>query len=119
MHRATLLLTRKGLNSSHDDTINIDRSEDSMGMFKVTYKYEGSPNTRTFVACEMNVLQYVEDILTSLSYDVDPFHHIQVDTAIHPSVMYHHLDLEMSCVRDRILNQIENALRFEVTMNRV
>ena len=114
MIRATILITRKGKTSEFDDKINISQTSESSEVYSVSYTTPESRSTRAFSASYTSVLQYVEDILTSLKYDTEPFAYIQVYTAIHPSVMYHVVDIDDCDARRVILNQIRDSMRFNV-----
>jgi hypothetical protein len=59
------------------------------------------------------LLDHLENILHSMRYDMDPFEHIQVDTPMAPSVMYHISDLDNAEVRELILDMIRDALRLD------
>ena len=114
MIRATILITKKNMTSSHDDKITIRQSDESCDLYTVVYHTPDVRSDRQFTTTEARVQQYLEDVLDSLVCDTDPFEHVQVYTAIHPSVIYHVSDLESTVMRRRILNQIRDALRFDV-----
>lgn len=115
MHNATLLLTRPNKSSAHDDRVVISQTPECPDMFRVTYTSPEFKNTREFITSYSSALNYVEDILVSLQYDVEPFEHVQSYTAIHPAVLYHSVDMSDCCVRRIILNQFRDALRFNVS----
>jgi hypothetical protein len=112
MITATLIITSKDKPSSHDDTITISAVEDSRAVFEVVYSTPDWKVPRTFTTRDLNVLDYIEDTLKSLSYDVDPFQAVQLYTSVHPSVMYHIADMSDPAIRRLILNQIRDAMRF-------
>jgi len=116
MHTATILLTRQNKTSAHDDRIVISQIADCSEMYRVTYTTPDFTRSRRFTASYSSVLRYVEDILASLQYDVDPFEMIQSYTSVHPCVIYHVADMSDCCVRRVIVSQIRDALRFGVTI---
>ena len=63
------------------------------------------------------LMEHIENILQSLRYDSDPFHHVQVIPVLAPSVMYHVADLDKIRVRDLIMDTTSLALRQEVEKN--
>jgi hypothetical protein len=111
----SLLFTRKNKSSAHDDRISVYPYEGSHSIFEVVYRTPDLTRDRRFLASFSGTLQYVEDILMSMRVDVDPFEQIQLSTAIHPSVMFHVVDLEDSFSRDVIMNMVGDSMRFEVT----
>ena len=114
MIRATLIITRKDKGAAFDDKVVISQSSESSEVYSVAYSTPELRSVRTFSATYNSVLQYVEDILTSLKYDTEPFEYLQLYTAIHPSVMYHLADVDDSDARRVILNQIRDSMRFGV-----
>lgn len=114
MIRATLIITRKDKAAAFDDKVVISQSSESSEVYSVSYSTPELRSVRAFSATYNSVLQYVEDILTSLKYDTEPFEYVQVYTAIHPSVMYHVVDVDDSDARRVILNQIRDSMRFNV-----
>lgn len=111
----TLLFTRKNKGSADDDRITIAPYSDSHEIFEVTYRTPELKTDRKFLASFSTVLHYVEDILTSMEHDMDPFEHIQVLTSIHPNVFYHVADMDDDSIRQLILNMIRDSMRFDVT----
>lgn len=115
MHCFSLLFTRKNHNSHHDDKIIVRTHERSHDVFEVTYSSPELRLDRQFSASLSSVIHYIEDSLTSMRHDIDPFENIQVTTSIHPSVLYHVSDMDESSVRDLILNMLRDSLRFDVS----
>lgn len=56
-------------------------------------------------------IEYLSTILRTLPYDADPFELLQVETAIHPTVLYHVSDLKDRSLRYLIEDTVSNALR--------
>jgi len=115
MIKAELFLTRVGEpRASNDDTIKIAESPDARELFVVTYRTPDYVSRKRFIASEHRVLDYVEDILVSLQHDTDPFEFVQINTVIHPTIMYHVSDMDKASIRELILNVIRTALRTDV-----
>lgn len=73
-------------------------------------QYEGTMNRD-------RLMDHVENILQSLRYDSDPFHHVQVMPLLAPSVLYHVSDLDKIRVRSLILDTTYIALRQDIEKN--
>jgi hypothetical protein len=112
---ATLLFTHAGKGPAHDDKITIVPYNGSHDILEVTYYSPELKSGRRFLASFSTTLHYVEDMLTSMRHDAEPFENIQLLTAIHPSILYHVVDMDDSDVRDLIVNMVGDALKFEVT----
>jgi hypothetical protein len=116
MHCFTLLFTRQGHRSDQDDKIVVTTHPDSSDMFQVTYSTPELRNAKKFVASFTAVLDYANDILTSMKHDTDPFECIQVGTSIHPLVLYHVADMDDFATRDIVMNMLRDSLRFSVRL---
>jgi hypothetical protein len=114
MLKATIHLTRETNRPSEDDVISISEVEDTRDLFSVTFRTPDFSKKKVFVTTEARVLDYIEDILSSLEYDSDPFQFVQVDSVIHPAILYHTSDLDDGEIRDRIVGMIRMALRTDV-----
>lgn len=115
MSSVSLVFTRKGSGfAADDDRILIKAHGDSREFFDVVFHTPELKSDRKFMASFSGVLRYLEDILTSMRCDTDPFECVQLLTNIHPSVMYHVSDMDESSNRDLILNMTGDALRFDV-----
>lgn len=111
----TLLFTRKDKGSAHDDKITIAPYSGSREIFEITYRSPGFKMDRRFLASFPTTLNYLEDILTSMRHDTDPFEYIQILTNIHPDILYHMSDMDESMVRDLILDMIRDSMRFDTS----
>lgn len=109
MIKATLFLTHA---TNSDDIIMI--KEMSAGLYELTYEPNDSDKHRTFLLSHIDTMSYISDIMKSLDHDVDPFVHVQVTTAIHPSILYNAADLADSRVRHGVEDMINMALRTPV-----
>lgn len=116
MHCFTLLFTRKNERSTQDDKIVVTTHPDSSDMFQVVYSTPELKMARKFVASFTGVLDYANDVLTSMRNDTDPFECIQVSTAIHPVILYHVSDMDESDTRDMVMNMLRDSLRFSVRL---
>lgn len=114
MNRASLLFTKPGEGAASDDRLSISAMDESRDMFMVAYETPDHKYTKTFVASRSTVLQYVEDTLKTMRHDVHPFENIQVNSCIHPAVLYHVSDMDDCDIRDLILNTICDSLRFDI-----
>lgn len=115
MISATLLFTRMGKGGEYDDKLIIRPYCGSREIFQVTYRTPDVSLDRKFLTSFSGVLSYVEDILTSMRHDMDPFEYIQVLTNIHPVIFYHVSDMDESNIRDLIVNMVRDSMRFDVT----
>lgn len=114
MIKIRILLTRKeGGGIENDDKVLVESYEH--GLFQVTYSTPEVRRNKSFVATESRVMDYLEDVVYSVSRDTDPFSHIQLSTCIHPSVMYEIADLYDKDICDILLNMSADALRLHVT----
>lgn len=117
MFKANIRLLTSGKGPRDDEVINFREVEyeDGGRMFDVTYSSPDLKLTRSFVGPEYKVLQYLEDILSSVRHDTQPFEHIQVSTAIHPPILYHAMDMDDSDIRHLILNMVRDSLRTTIS----
>lgn len=116
MIKATLFFTKK---NDTDDIITIRSSEVVPDLYSVRFETPDMKTAKKFMISGDRVLDYVEDILYSLSRDTDPFEHIQLSTSIHPSVMYHVSDLDDRVIRKLIVTMIRDAMRFQIYLQNV
>ncbi len=114
MYFARILFTQKNGGPADDDSITIQAHPESAEIFKVIYHSPDLKTDRMFLAGFSGVLSYMEDTLVSMGHDMDPFENIQVLTLIHPSVLYHVSDMDMSSTRELILDMIRDSLRYSV-----
>lgn len=115
MYTTGILFTRKDRGPVHDDGITISAHGGSTDIFEVVYRSPELKMDRKFLASFSGVLSYIDDTLTSMRYDNDPFEKIQLLTVIHPSVLYHVSDMDDDEVRNLILNMVRDSLRYSVT----
>lgn len=114
MFKVRFIVTRKQGGISNDDKILVETYQNEHDLLKVTYSTPDYRQNKTFLASQSRVLDYLEDVLYSLSRDTDPFSHFQLSTIVHPSVIYHVADLYDKDIRDVIMNMTRDSLRFHV-----
>lgn len=110
----SLLFTRSGETARSDDKIFVSSYEGSREIFEVKYFTPELRTGRRFLASFSGVLHYIEDTLVSMRNDTDPFESIQVNTSIHPAVLFHISSLDESPNRDLIMNMVRDSLWFNV-----
>lgn len=103
---ANLYIQKSG---QDDDVIDIS-SSNVPGMFKIVFSPNDSKHKYSFFMIQGRVLDYIANILRTLSSDIEPFHYIQVATHTAPSVIYNIGDLAEVENRNDILNSILYAL---------
>lgn len=99
-----------------DDEIGILTST-VPGMYKLTYKPNDSKSTYSFFMSQERVLDYIANVLRTLSSDIEPFHYVQVQTMTAPSVLYNIADLEDRETRMLIIEAVRYALEAHPTKN--
>lgn len=115
MINVTVLFVRKDGRPSTDDKITVSRVTSGSDLFTVTYSTPEFKYDKQFITDARKTCQYIEDTLTSMRHDIDPFENVQVSTIIHPAVLYHVADLDCGHVRSLIMNMVYDALMFNVT----
>ncbi len=103
---ANLFIQKSG---SPDDEIGILTSN-VPGMYKITYKPHDSKSTYSFFMNQERVLDYISNILRTLSTDIQPFDYLQLQTMTAPSVLYNIADLEDRELRLIIIEAVRYAL---------
>lgn len=116
MIKTTLYFTRTGKGRAHDDVIQISENSESRELFDIRFTTPELRKSKTFTMTESRTIDYVADILRSLSRDGDPFENVQVTTAIHPIIFYHVLDMDELGVRSTVLDMVQTALRADVRL---
>jgi hypothetical protein len=114
MLKATIYIQRN-MSSRSDDTVYIYDTPNCSEVYRVVYKTPESVLATQVYMGRSAVFSYVSDLLKSLTHDVVPFEHVQVNTCIHPSVVYHVSDLDSKDVRRLIENMIYDAAKTKMT----
>lgn len=112
MLKATIFIQRK--NSSgvqDDDVIRFYEDEDYHEMVRVKYSSPELTKDNVFYLPIHRAITYLDDVLRTFRHDADPFEYVQVTTSIHPSVLYHVSDLDITGVRQLIEDTVEAAIR--------
>jgi hypothetical protein len=112
--KVTIRLAYEGKGPEKDDIISIYEAEEYEEMFRIVYTASGSKKSSQFYLTRSKTVDYVDDTLISLEYDTESCDWVQVDTVIHPSVLYHVSDVGVSSTRHHILNSVETAMRANV-----
>lgn len=111
MLKATFYIQRTEGGSSSDDIVRM--YEDEHELIRIVYsspEFGGKKGRKMYVSMT-KAIDYLGDLMKSLTYDNQPFEFFQVSTAIHPSVLYHISDLETPEVRHIIQDMTEMTLR--------
>jgi hypothetical protein len=114
MLKATLYLQRKAGVPGTDDVLRIYEDDEYVEMYRLVYETPELKRVQQFYMSRHLVCDYLSDFLTSLRFDSDPFEHVQVSTAIHPSILYHISDLDNCRVRHLVEDTILMAMRTPV-----
>ena len=109
MNKCTIRLLRKG--STNDDMIQVFEDADFDEMYRITFQAPDLKRVSEFYLDGGRTLDYISTVLKSLSYDIDPFEKVQVETVMHPAVLYHILDMGDRDVRRMIEDIVASALR--------
>ena len=120
MYTIVMRLTRKSNpnDGNSDDRIIVQHNVTHPNLFDVTYTTPELKMSRVFTVDESKVMDFFEDILYSALSDNDPFGHIQVYTAIHPTFIFTVDDIDCN-VRRNITNMIRFALRADIKQKRI
>lgn len=112
MLKATIYIQRTtGRDETDDDIIRIYDDDEYRDTVRVVYSTPELAKNATFYFTIPRAITYISDLLKTLRHDSSPFEHVQVTTAIQPSVLYHVSDLDSSEVRYLIEDTVDTALR--------
>lgn len=113
MLRCKIFIVNELDDRNQDDTICIYDTENDT--FRIVYHCSDyTQRQRQFYLTRHATLNYIEDLLRSMKYDTEPFQYIQISTEMHPSVLYHGIDLEKIAVRRLIIDMIDTAMRHKI-----
>lgn len=95
MLKLTIRFQRKTGGQTTDDVLSIYDDDEFYEMQRIEYK-PGEYSSRQFQYFleQDHTLTYLADLLKMLTFDADPFEYIQIDTPMHPSVLYHISELD-------------------------
>jgi hypothetical protein len=117
MLKVKLFFTRR---QGEDDILQIYDDETYFEMNRVVYTPgEHTKRSNAFYLPRRDVLSYVSTIFKSMETDTDPFEYIQVQSAIHPSVMLSVADLADREKRYQLEDMVEQALYANVEEERL
>ena len=110
MLKATLRFIRDSERSSQDDIIHFYVDDIYHEMVRVTFRPADVTKYSEFYLDERRAVGYVSTVLKSMQHDTDPFEFIQVDTAMHPTILYHVADMDKREIRWSIEDTIADAI---------
>jgi hypothetical protein len=112
MQKVKLYFTRR---NGSDDIIQMYDDETHVDMVRVVYTPgDHTKRSHEFYLTSRDVLSYVNNILKAMNNDVDPFEFVQIQTAIHPSIMFSAIDVGCRRVQDTLDDMIFQAIRVNV-----
>lgn len=113
MLKVKLFFTRR---NGPDDIIQLFDDETYFEMVRIVYTPgDHLKKSNEFWLTRRDALSYVSRILKSLESDNDPYEYVQVQTAIHPSVMYPVVELERTQTRHLIEDMVMDAVHANVS----
>lgn len=114
-HKCTIRLIRDSNKQREDDVIEMYDDEDFAEMVLIAFR-PAHCASREFYLPVNRAVNYVATVLKTLTHDTAPFENVQVDTQIHPAILYHVGDLDDRDIRYLIEDTVESALRRPVTI---
>ncbi len=94
-----------------DDIVQIYDDDTYFEMTRVVYTPgDHAKTSNSFYLSRSDALRYVSTMLKSMETDTDPFEFVQVQTAIHPSIMVSIADVSERETRWRLEDMVEQAL---------
>lgn len=105
-HRSIMIqLIRDSNDSARDDMITIRQTEDD-NLVSLCYKDRMSSSQHEVLLEKDSVSEYCISLFHVLSYDNDPFKHVQVNFPAFPSVLLDVNDLKYESLRERLQNML-------------
>ena len=112
MLKVKLFFTRR---NGDDDIVQMYDDETHVDMVRVVYTPgDHTKKSNVFHLTTRDVLSYVDNIFKAMNNDVDPFEFMQIQTAIHPSIMFSAMDLSSRRIQDTLDDMIFQAIRVNV-----
>lgn len=112
MQKVKLYFTRR---TGSDDIIQMYDDETHVDMVRLVYTPgDHTKRSHEFYLTSRDVLSYVGNILKAMNNDVDPFEFVQIQTAIHPSIMFSAMDVGCRRIQDTLDDMIFQAIRVNV-----
>jgi hypothetical protein len=109
MQRVTIRFLRDGSDEREDDVIRI-YDTDMNDLFRITFHAADMRKPSQFMATRHWATRYVSEVLLTMTHDTDPFQSIQVDTAIHPTILYHVSDMDDCSIRRLVEDTVDSSL---------
>ncbi len=98
-----------------DDIIQMYDDETHVDMVRLVYTPgDHTKKSNVFHLTSKDALSYVDNIFDAMEHDTDPFEFVQIQTAIHPSIMFSAMDLSSRRVQDLLDDMVFQALRVNV-----
>lgn len=112
MIKAKLFFTRTG---REDDIIQVFDDDEYIEMVRIVYTPgEYTKASNEFFLTRRDAMTYLSNILKSMTSDTDPFEFVELQTAMHPSVMYPIGELEETRTRWLLEDMIDQAIRTNI-----
>lgn len=112
MQKVKLFFTRR---AGSDDIIQMYDDDTHVDMVRLVYTPgDHTKRSHEFYMTTRDVLSYVGNILKAMNNDVDPFEYVQIQTAIHPSIMFSAMDVGCRRIQDVLDDMIFQAIRVNV-----
>jgi len=103
----SIVLTRDA-SSKNDDILKIRPDEDNEGVYFVTYEDKNSKHKYEFTADWVHVEQYVNQVLSLLKYDEEPFQNVQFQFPSYPVIVVSPRQIGNDHLMDNIWNIFES-----------
>jgi hypothetical protein len=110
MNKCTIRFIRDTESVKGDDVLTISEDDTHADMFCLKFKPCGWKSHNEFYMDRHRALDYIAGVLKTLPHDAEPFQYVQVDSALHPSVMYRVSDLYLRNVCYLIEDTVSTAL---------
>jgi hypothetical protein len=108
MLKVKLFFTRR---QGEDDILQIYDDETYFEMGRVVYTPgDHAKKSNEFYLPRRDILRYVSTIFKSMETDTDPFEFVQIQSAIHPSVIVPIADVSERQTRYQMEDMVEQAL---------
>jgi hypothetical protein len=112
MQKVKLYFTRR---AGADDIIQMFDDETHVDMVRLVYTPgDHTKKSNVFHMTSRDALSYVANILKAMHNDIDPFEYVQIQTAIHPSILFSAMDVGCRRVQDVVEDMVYQALRVNV-----
>jgi hypothetical protein len=121
MRLLKLYLTRADASARDDDSIVFNTVPGLPDMIKVVVTYaatgtqENSSFSNSFVVSRSGAYGYVMSLVASILRDTDPFEHLQISSAMFPSVIYAVEELEDDDIRAAIQDIVYATLNTTIS----